>query len=67
MSDIAPRPPGPDAINDPEAIGNEDLEAHIKVYHELMGRKVRDILLVSTPYDAFILEEDGSLTSKIIH
>ena len=67
MSDIAPRPPDPDVITDPEAIGNEDLEAHIKVYHELMGRKVRDILLVSTPYDAFILEEDGSLTSKIIH
>ncbi len=67
MSDIAPRPPDPDSIADPEAIGNEDLEAHIKVYHELMSRKVRDILLVSTPYDAFILEEDGSLTSKIIH
>jgi CheY-like chemotaxis protein len=44
-----------------------DFDAHIKVFHELMRHKVRDILLVSAPYDAFILEEDGSLTSKIIN
>jgi CheY-like chemotaxis protein len=33
----------------------------------LMARKVRDILLVSTPYDAWILEEDCRLSERIIH
>ncbi len=32
-----------------------------------MSVKVNDILLVSTPYDAFIMEEDGSLATRIIH
>ncbi len=38
-----------------------------KTYHELMPHKVREILLVSSPYDAYILEEDGSLAARIIH
>lgn len=33
--------------------------------HELMNFRVREILLVSSPYDAFVLEEDGRLTEKI--
>lgn len=37
-----------------------------KVFHELMQIKIREILLVSSPYDAFILEEDGSLASQLI-
>jgi CheY-like chemotaxis protein len=37
-----------------------------KVYHELMRVKVREILLVSSPYEAFIMEEDRSLASRII-
>ena len=41
--------------------------AHFKVFHELMSIKVRDILLVSSPYDAYLLEEDGSLASRIIN
>ncbi len=41
--------------------------SHFKVFHELMSHKVRDILLVSSPYDAYILEEDGSLASRIIN
>jgi CheY-like chemotaxis protein len=32
-----------------------------------MGIKIREILLVSSPYDAFIMEEDGSLASRIIN
>ncbi|MFH1982200.1 MAG: PEP/pyruvate-binding domain-containing protein [Pseudomonadota bacterium] len=40
--------------------------ANFKIYHELMANKVRQILLVSSPYDAFILEEDGSLATRII-
>jgi len=38
-----------------------------RTYHELMALKVREILLVSSPYDAFLLEEDVSLASRIIH
>ncbi|HYE82387.1 MAG TPA: PEP/pyruvate-binding domain-containing protein [Clostridia bacterium] len=34
-------------------------------YHELMKFRVREILLVSTPYDAFVLEEDGRLSEQI--
>ncbi|MBL0715529.1 MAG: phosphoenolpyruvate synthase/pyruvate phosphate dikinase [Desulfosarcina sp.] len=41
--------------------------SNFKTYHELMSRKVREILLVSSPYDAFIMEEDGSLAARIIN
>ncbi|NNL41750.1 MAG: phosphoenolpyruvate synthase/pyruvate phosphate dikinase [Desulfobacterales bacterium] len=41
--------------------------ARFKVFHELMKIKIKDILLVSSPYDAFLMEEDGSLSSKIIN
>ena len=41
--------------------------ARFRLYHELMSIKVREILLVSSPYDAFIMEEDGSLASRIIN
>ncbi|PKK85369.1 MAG: phosphoenolpyruvate synthase [Thermoplasmata archaeon HGW-Thermoplasmata-1] len=34
-------------------------------YHDLMRVKMREILLVSSPYDAFILEEDGGLSERI--
>ena len=44
-----------------------DLESGFKVYHDLMAWKVRRILLVSTPYDAWILEEDGRLSERIIN
>lgn len=45
----------------------DDFEVRFRIFHELMRRKVGEILLVSTPYDAFIMEEDGSLASRIIH
>ena len=41
--------------------------SNFRVFHELMARRIQDILLISSPYDAFILEEDGSLASTIIH
>lgn len=44
-----------------------DFDTHFKVFHELMSNKVLEILLVASPYDAYILEEDGSLAAKIIH
>jgi CheY-like chemotaxis protein len=46
---------------------SEDFDPHFKVFHELMANKVRDILLVSTPYDAWIMEEDCRLSERIIH
>ena len=51
----------------PVSFQNEDFDTHFKVYHELMSNKVSEILLVASPYDAYILEEDGSLASKIIN
>jgi CheY-like chemotaxis protein len=42
-------------------------ESGIKIYHELMANKVGDILLVSSPYDAFIMEEEGRLSNRIIN
>jgi CheY-like chemotaxis protein len=45
----------------------EDFDPRFKIFHELMARKVRDILLVSTPYDAWILEEDCRLSERIIN
>jgi CheY-like chemotaxis protein len=43
-----------------------DVDLSFKVFHELMARKVADILLVSSPYDAFIMEEEGRLAERII-
>jgi len=34
-------------------------------YHELMKNRVREILLLSSIYDAFILEQDGGLSEQI--
>ncbi|MCB2218220.1 PEP/pyruvate-binding domain-containing protein [Desulfofustis glycolicus] len=42
-------------------------DPHFKVFHELMPFKVQEILLVSSLYDAFIMEEDGSITTRLIH
>jgi DNA-binding NarL/FixJ family response regulator len=44
-----------------------EFDTHFKVFHELMSKKVLEILLVASPYDAYILEEDGSLAAKIIN
>lgn len=42
-------------------------DSRFRIFHELMSKKIREILLVSSPYDAFILEEDGILASRIIN
>lgn len=34
-------------------------------FHDMMKYRVREILLVSSSYDAFVLEEDGRLSEKI--
>ncbi len=64
MSDSPRFPPRPGSE---QPLNPADFETRFELYHELMARKVGELLLVSCPYDAFILEEDGSLASKIIN
>lgn len=40
--------------------------SHTDNFNELMVHRVHEILLVASPYDAFILEEDGGLTEQIM-
>ena len=40
--------------------------SQFKLFHELMAHKIREILLVASPYDAYVIEEDGSLATRII-
>jgi len=47
---------------------DDDLfDLSFKVFYDLMANRVSEILLVSSPYDAFIMEEDGRLAERIIH
>jgi len=59
----------PDLPNYPTVTDSDldEFDLSFKVFHELMPRKVTEILLVSTPYDAFIMEEEGRLAERIIH
>lgn len=41
-------------------------DSPFKLYHELMAWKVTNILLVSTPYDAWVLEADCRLSERVI-
>lgn len=41
-------------------------DPHFKIFHDLMPFKVQEILLVSSLYDAYIMEEDGSLATRLI-
>ncbi len=50
-----------------DSVSQLHVDTRFNVYHELMAVKVQEILLVANPYDAYILEEDGSLASKIIN
>lgn len=45
---------------------SSDPDSRFKLFHELMQWKVHDILLVSTPYDAWVLEGDCRLSERII-
>ncbi|MDR3591357.1 MAG: DUF5752 family protein [Negativicutes bacterium] len=42
-----------------------DLKTRFSGIHDLMKFRVTEILLVSTPYDGFVLEEDGQLSEQI--
>jgi CheY-like chemotaxis protein len=45
---------------------NNNFKLSFKVFYELMAKRVQEVLLVSSPYDAFMIEEDESLAVKII-
>lgn len=51
--------------SDPNNTDGERL--YFTSFHELMTLRVAEILLVSSPYDAFIMQEDGRLSERIIH
>ena len=36
-----------------------------KVFHELMAKRMNNVLLVSSIYDSFMIEEDGRLSDQI--
>lgn len=44
----------------------EEYEFPSKIFHKLMPFKVREILLVSSLYDAFIMEEEGLISEMVI-
>ncbi len=45
----------------------DQFEPRFKLFHELMSKKVREILLISSPYDASVMDEDGRLSEAIIN
>lgn len=53
-------------ISDVELLTEEEQEVPIQVFHNLMPFKVREILLVSSLYDAFIVEEEGLISELVI-
>lgn len=44
-----------------------DLKARFSGVHDLIKFRVTEILLISTAYDGFVLEEDAQLTEQIYH
>lgn len=44
-----------------------DMKARFSGIHDLMKFRVTEILLISTEYDAYVLEEDGRLAEQIYH
>ena len=45
----------------------DTFDPRFTIFHELMQEEVQEILLVSTLYDACIMEEDGRLAERIIN
>ncbi len=42
-----------------------DYKPKYQIFHELMAKRINKVLLVSSYYDSFILEEDGRLSDQI--
>ena len=45
---------------------SDSLDLESQTIHQLMPFKVREILLVSSLYDAFIIEEEGLISEMVI-
>jgi len=43
----------------------DSIQHRFDTFHSLMRRRIREILLVSSVYDAFVLEEEGTLEERI--
>jgi len=43
----------------------DSIQHRFDTFHSLMARRIRQILLVSSVYDAYMLEEDGTLEERI--
>ena len=56
----------PSGTTRPPLIFTEERELGIRESHTLMQRRVREILLVSSLYDSFVLEEDGHLGDRLL-
>lgn len=41
-------------------------DPRFKIFHELMNHKIREILFVSSPYDAWVMEKDRGLSEAIV-
>ncbi len=41
-------------------------DPRFKIFHELMRHKIREILFLSSPYDAWVMEKDRSLSEAIV-
>jgi len=49
-----------------ELVASYDRERHERdIFHDLMRYRVREILLVASLYDSFVLESDGALSEQI--
>ncbi|SMF39292.1 PEP/pyruvate-binding domain-containing protein [Desulfovibrio gilichinskyi] len=44
----------------------DDKGRKFSLYYDLMQVKVREILLISSPYDAWVMEEDSKLSERIV-
>ena len=45
----------------------QSYKSHFKLFHDLMPNKVNHILLISTSYEARIMEEECRLSEQIVH
>lgn len=43
-----------------------EFDSRFQVFHELMKNKIREVLLISSPYDAWMMEGDCRLSERII-
>jgi len=41
-------------------------DPRFKIFHELMRHKIREILFISSPYDAWVMEKDRGLSEAIV-